>query len=38
MQRWNTEYICKRIMCLELSGKRRERPKIRFMDVVREDI
>ena len=39
MQRWNAEYTGKRMLCLELSGKRRRgRLKIRFMDVVREDM
>ena len=39
MQRWNTEYIGKRMLCLELPGKRRRgRPKTRFMDVIREDM
>ena len=39
MQRWNGEYIGKRMLCLELPGKRRRgRPKTRFMDVVREDM
>ena len=39
MQRRNAEYIGKRMLCLELSGKRkRGRPKTRFMDVVREDM
>ena len=37
VQRWNAEYIRKRMLCLELPGKRRRgRPKMRFMDVVRE--
>ena len=35
----NAEYIGKRLLCLELPGKRRRgRPKTRFMDVVREDM
>ena len=40
MQRRNAEYISKRMLCLELPGKRRRRrrPKTRFMDVVREDM
>ena len=39
VQRRNTEYVGKRMLCLELSGKRRRgRPKTRFMDVVREDM
>ena len=39
MQRRNAEYIDKRMLCLELPGKRRRgRPKTRFMDVVREDM
>ena len=38
MQRRNAEYIGKRMSCLELLGKRRGRPKTRFMDVVREDM
>ena len=39
MQRWNAEYIGKRMLCLELPGKRRRgRPKTRFMDVVRENM
>ena len=39
MQRRNAEYIGKRMLCLELPGKRRRgRPKTRFMDVVREDM
>ena len=39
MQRWNAEYISKRMLSLELPGKRRRgRPQTRFMDVVREDM
>ena len=39
VQRRNTEYIGKRMLCLELPGKRRRgRPKTRFMYVVREDM
>ena len=39
VQRRNAEYIGKRMLCLELPGKRRRgRPKTRFMDVVREDM
>ena len=39
VQRQNAEYIGKRMLCLELPGKRRKgRPKTRFMDVVREDM
>ena len=39
MQRQNAGYIGKRMLCLELPGKRRRgRPKTRFMDVVREDM
>ena len=39
MQRWNEEYIGKRMLCLVMPCKRRRgRPKMRFMDVVREDI
>ena len=39
MKRRNTEYIGKRMLCLELSGKRRRgRLKMRFMDVLREDM
>ena len=39
MKRRNAEYIGKRMLCLELAGKRRRgRPKMRFMDVVREDM
>ena len=39
MQRQNAEYIGKRMLFLELSGKRRKgRPKTRFMDVEREDM
>ena len=39
MQRWNAECIGKRILSLELPGKRRRgRSKMRFMDVVREDM
>ena len=39
VQRPNAEYIGKRMLCLELPGKRRRRrPKTRFMDVVREDM
>ena len=35
----HAEYIGKRTLCLELSGKRRRgRQKTRFMDVVREDM
>ena len=36
--RRNAEYIGKRMLCLELPSKRKiGRPKMRFMDVVRED-
>ena len=39
VQRRNAEYIDKRTLCLELSGKRRRgRPKTRFMDVARGDM
>ena len=39
MQRPNAEYIGKRMLCLEMPGKRRRgRPKTRFMDVIREDM
>ena len=39
MQRRNADYIGKRMLCLELPGKRRRgRPKTRFIDVVREDM
>ena len=38
MQRWNAEYIGKRMLCLELPDNRRGRPKTRFMDMVREDM
>ena len=35
----DAEYIDKRMLCLELPGKRRRgRSKTRFMDVVREDM
>ena len=38
VQRRNTEYIGKRMLCLELPGKRRRgRPKTRSMDVAREE-
>ena len=34
VQRQNAEYIVKRMLCLELPGKRRRgRPKTRFMDM-----
>ena len=39
LQRRNAEYIDKRMLCLELPGKRRKgRLKMEFMDVVREDM
>ena len=39
VQRWNAEFIGKRMLCLELPGKRRRgRPKMRYMDAVREDM
>ena len=40
VQRWDAEYMqSKRMLCLELPGKRRRgRPKTRFMDVVKEDM
>ena len=39
VERRNAEYIDKRMLRLELAGKRRRRrPKKRFMDVVREDV
>ena len=39
VQRRDSEYIGRRMLELELPGKRsRGRPKRRFMDVVREDI
>ena len=39
MQRQNAECIGERMLCLEPPGKRRRgRPKMRFMDVVRGDM
>ncbi|KAF3697472.1 hypothetical protein EXN66_Car013152 [Channa argus] len=39
VQRRNCEYICRRMLRLELPGRRsRGRAKRRFMDVVREDM
>ena len=38
VQRQDAEYIGKRMLCLELPGKKRRGQKTRFMDVVREDM
>ena len=40
VQRRNAEYIGERMLCLQLPGnkRRRGRPKMRFMDVVRKDM
>ena len=39
VQRRNGEYICRRMMRMELPGMRnRRRPKRRFMDAVKEDM